>query len=218
MKKLFLIAFMLSSATAAFSQPGLRDAELGFTVSPNIGWFAADDNYAISNQGLKPGYSYGVLADFALAPNYYIGSALTLTSIHGKTQGSAADAQGYYYSSVYRINYIEIPLTLKLKSRPSELGRYYGQFGLGTGFRIGKKGDMTRKKLGEAPETIFPEHLQDINRIRLSLVMGAGAEWNMGNGMSFLTGISFNNGFTKTNGNNPQLSSKYVALNFGIFF
>ncbi len=217
MKKQFLIILLLCCSAFAKAQYGNSGVELGFTAGPNIGWFSVDDVDAAKNDGVKIGYSYGVLADFTLAPNYYIGTGFTLTSVHGQLIANSVASSSYTITNSYKVNYVEIPLTLKLKSAPSDLGRFYGQFGLGTGFRIGKKGSSEGKRLGEAAESLPAGHLDNVNRIRLSLVMGAGAEWSIGNGMSFLTGLTFNNAFTRTSGN-PEISSKYVALNFGIFF
>lgn len=210
--KLKFIALLFMSPFFALAQEDEsdRDFQLGFTVSPNVGWLhntGSGDGFKAD--GSRPGLAYGVLADFGFAKNYYFSTALTVTTINGDVRagtGTTATEQKY------KLQYLEIPLTLKLKSNFNEMGRFYGQFGLGTGINIGAKKDI---KNGEENVAIG----SDINIFRLGLIAGGGAEWTVGKNVQVLTGLTWNNGFTKViddKSNNARNS--YVALNLGVFF
>lgn len=187
-----------------------NDFQLGFTLSPNVGWLHnTSASSGFDADGISPGFAYGVLADFGFARNYYFSTALTVSTINGDVKvgtGTGISQQKY------KLQYLEIPLTLKLKSNINEMGRFYGQFGLGTGINIGAKKDI---KGGEENISIGSE----INTFRLGLIAGGGAEWTVGKNVQVLTGLTWNNGFTKLiDDKSNSARNSYVALNLGVFF
>jgi len=211
MKKQFFAAIMFMTPFISLAQQNSNNVQLGFTLTPNIGWLNFnDDDEATSSDGSRIGFSYGVLGDFSLAQNqnYYFSTAFTVTSVNGKAE--ITDETGIS-NAVYKLQYIEIPLTLKLKSNQNELGRFYGQFGLGTGVKIGAKRDSG---VGNDDVNISKQ----INNVRLSLIAGGGAEWRLDRNMALLTGLTFNNGFTDIFDGSGNARSSYVAFNLGIFF
>lgn len=210
MKKQLFAAAMLLLPFLGFAQIDANNIQLGFTLTPNIAWLNFnDDDVSTASDGARIGFSYGVLGDFSLAENqnYYFSTAFTVTSVNGKAE--ITDDAGTN-SAVYKLQYIEIPLTLKLKSNQKETGRFYGQFGLGTGVKIGAKRDMA----GNDDVNIS----KSINNVRLSLIAGGGAEWQLDRNMALLTGLTFNNGFTDIFDGSGNARSSYVAFNLGIFF
>ncbi|MBC8053395.1 MAG: PorT family protein [Sphingobacteriaceae bacterium] len=185
----------------SISQESGRSFQLGFTLSPTISWLT-DDGSKLVSDGAKPGFSYGVIADFGFAKNYFFSTAFTLTSLNSE----AKIATG---TNKYRLQYIEVPLSLKLKSNTSGMGRFYGQFGLGTGVNVSaKKDDSSGKGISIS---------SDVNTFRLGLIAGGGAEWNVGRNLNVVTGVTFNNGFTKTF-NDYDSKNPFVTLNLGVFF
>lgn len=211
MKKQFFAALMLLLPFISQAQIDADRVQLGFTLTPNIGWLQFnDDNAGTSSDGARIGFSYGVLGDFSVAQNqnYYFSTAFTVTSVNGKAE--ITDETGTS-NAVYKLQYIEIPLTLKLKSNQKESGRFYGQFGLGTGVKIGAKRD-----LGAGNDDVNIS--KQINNVRLSLIAGGGAEWQLDRNMALLTGLTFNNGFTDIFDGSGNARSSYVAFNLGIFF
>lgn len=214
MKKPALIFILILFSTVIKAQRGTNNFELGFTLSPNIGWLSADSrasggNSGVSNDGVRPGFTYGVLADLGFAPNYYFSTGFTISTINGQLDyGEAYDSP----STVYKVRYLEVPLTLKLKSRPSPSGRFYGQFGLGTGVKIGAKADIREE--GTAQEENV-DVSSDVNTFRLSMLAGLGMEWNINGNFNLQTGVTLNNGFTKAL---PRTKNSYLALNIGFFF
>lgn len=202
MLALFLIPFIGSS------QETKNDFQLGFTLSPNLSWITSGGNELVPD-GAKPGFSYGVIADFGFAKNYFFSTAFTVTSLNCEAEKPNIS------TDKYRLQYLEIPITLKLKSNPTSSGRFYGQFGLGTGINISAKKDS--EAFGTKVMTKDISISSDVNAFRLGLIAGAGAEWNIGRNLSAVTGVAFNNAFTETfkdyDSKNP-----YITLTLGVFF
>jgi hypothetical protein len=213
---LFCLLFLpfLSWAQESYRRQGGgfagNNVQLGFTLSPNIGWMRVTNsgNSGITT-GSRSGISYGVLGDFGFDKNYFFSTAFTVTSINGKlSQPLMADASNY--SGIYKLQYIEIPLTLKLKSNATDLARFYGQFGLGTGIKISGKESNNNNSDNY--------RLSGANIFRASLIVGAGAEWNLNPGLNLQTGLTLNHGLTNTISSSYDIKSDYLALSLGIFF
>lgn len=196
-----LLLFIVLSPLFSFSQEeNEKNFQLGFSLSPTFSWLTSDGSN-LSPDGGRVGFSYGVLADFGFAKNYYFSTAFTLTSLNSEAEIAST-------STIFKLQYIDIPLTLKLKSNPSNSGRFYGQFGLATGINVSAKADDS----GETSSIS-----SDVNALRLGLIAGGGAEWNLGRNLNAVTGVTFNNGLTKTfknfNSKNP-----FISLHLGVFF
>lgn len=202
-------------------QSEVKKVRLGFTLTPNTGWLRFKDSNAGEANGGRFGFSYGILGDFSLASNnnYYFSTAFALTTINGKASETANSPAGAVGNSVYKLQYIEVPLTLKLKSNPTASGRFYGQFGFGTGIKISAKRDFTPGLTNsDAPAEDNANISSKVNIFRLGLIAGAGAEWNLDRNLAIQTGLTFNNGFTDIFDGRGNARNSYLALNLGIFF
>lgn len=179
-----------------------KNFRLGLSINPNIGWLRYDDDYEAS---AKMGFSYGLIADLGFAKNYYFSTGLLINSIGSKvdfpTTGTDRD--------VIRLQYVEVPLTIKLKSEENETGRFYGQFGFTAGFKVSGK----EKLAGSDKKTT----IDGDDLFRLGLQLGGGKEWKLSDNLGLMTGLTFNNGFTRAIKEGKPKTS-YVALNVGIFF
>lgn len=215
MKKQLFVAILILFPFLVQAQDGnKKNIELGFSLTPNIGWLRFNDtDPTTSSNGSRVGFSYGILADFGLAAsnNYYFSTAFTLSSINGKA--TTDFEENGVANNLYKLQYIEVPFTIKLKSNATDVGRFYGQFGLGTGLKIGAKADVEGVN---AQNDINIS--KDINNFRLSLIAGGGAEWTIDRNVDIQTGITFNNGFTDIFDGAGNARNSYFALNLGIFF
>jgi hypothetical protein len=115
------------------------------------------------------------------------------------------------------LKYLEIPLTLKLRTNEIGYITYWAQVGVGLGFNIKAKGDdeIDHKKIDVSTnETSVWEDAgarvvdltgdnaikendisKDINLFRTSLIVGGGIEYNLSGDASLVAGVVFNNGF-----------------------
>lgn len=211
MKKIILFAVIfVSTVQFIFAQK----VDLGLKLHPNFGWFNSVNGTAKSD-GMRFGYSYGLMGDFYLNKknNYAIATEFSITNICGRlTAPTGSDAKA---TEKVRITYIDIPLTLKLKT--DELGRqfplkYYGQFGLTPGFKIGAK---SKDEKGNSHSIG-----SDLQPVRYGLLIGAGAEYTVQGSTRVIAGLTYNNGLNNVFKGSTGFSSKisYIALNMGVFF
>lgn len=222
MKKILTGLFLLILSSSAFAQNNTeRDYgfRLGLTAYPTIGWVKPETG---KSNGANLGFAYGMLGDFDFARNYSFSTGLTITTINGKSTEinprpyAAANADPAPYDLKYMLQYVEIPLTLKLKTEQIGYMRFYGQFGLSNDFNIGAKqnAELNGKSLAEDAGI-----KKDINFYRAGLIIGGGIEYDIARGSSITTGLTYNNGFTDiSSDNNRSVRNHYIAINFGIFF
>lgn len=184
-----------------------KNFRLGLSINPNIGWFRYNDD-DIDGSG-KLGFSYGLIADLGFANNYYFSTGLLINSIAAKATYPMEGGSSIAYD-LQRLQYVDIPLTIKLKSVENETGRYYGQFGFTAGFKVSGK----QRLEGQTKKTSIDKD----DLFRLGLQIGGGKEWKISDNLDLMTGLSFNNGFTRAINNSGKPKTSYVALNLALFF
>jgi len=213
MKKTLIAIACLIFTVNAFAQErnGFR---LGLTAHPNFGFIKAEGG---KGNGVNLGFSYGLLGDFNFAENYSFATGLTITTINGKSTeiNPVQYAAAGTYDLKYMMQYIEVPLTVKLKTGNINDIRWFGQFGLSNGFRIGARQDA---KLGGNVVADDINASDFTNFYRAGLIIGAGGEFNIDDKTSIMAGLTFNNGFTKLTENKYTVKNHYVAINVGVFF
>ena len=191
---------------------------LGLTATPTIGWIKPEQG---KTDGVGLGFSYGLIGDFNFAPNYSFATALTITSINGKS--TEANVTPYHsgpvpiaYDLKYKMQYIDLPLTIKLKTVKDEGRRWYGQFGLSNSFNISAKQDAKNGNSVVADNLKITDYTKFY---RAGLIIGGGGEFDISGNASILAGLTYNNGFTNiTSDKSRDVRSHYLALNFGVFF
>ena len=214
-----LLLFFTAGAFAQDSSSPYYGFRLGLTAHPTIGWVKPDIG---KSNGVSLGFSYGLIGDFNFTQNYSFATGLTVTTINGKSTeivslnegtGPASQAE---LSLKYKLQYIEVPLTLKLKTVKINEVRYYGQFGLSNGFMIGAKQDTEMNGAAPSKDVNIKD---DIKFYRAGLIIGAGAEFEVSGNTSITTGLTFNNGFTDlTSSKASTVKNHYLGINIGVFF
>lgn len=216
-----LLIFLTSSAFAQYNSEPYYGFRLGLTAHPTIGWVKPETG---KSNGVNLGFSYGLMADFNFAENYSFTTGLTITTINGKS--TELDPSPYHNASLYpattaydlkyMLQYVEIPLTLKLKTEKIGDVRWYGQFGLSNDFNIGARQDVSL-----AGKVLYDDlHIKkDINFYRAGLIIGGGVEYDVAKNTSVTTGLTFNNGFTDISDDKGRsVKNHYLGINFGVFF
>lgn len=207
MKKTTVLVMLLALVLGSFAQ---RDFQLGLHFSPNIGW-AKPAEANIEADGAKIGYTFGVIGDFNISDNYIfstgiqlVNTGFTLVKPDAQTyiDGSGNEVPGYgKTTSEVRLNYVEIPLTLKLRTNEIGYIKYFGQvgFGLGVNYRAMADEEFSYTTVTTQGATLSNEDVDyndEINLFRAALIIGAGAEYNLSGNTSLVFGVTYNNGFT----------------------
>lgn len=240
MKKLAIICILFFILQNSYAQY----FHFGFRAAPTFGWFKPDynetignTNYSIQSNGLKVGFSYGLMTEFGFTENYLIATGVDIAYRNGGLKYLANSDSGFSstMNKSYTTEYVEIPFSIKLMTNEIGYIRYYGQFGVSLDLNIRAHADidssytfMNKTYKGSSSGTnVFG----DINPLTMSLVIGAGIEYSLQGHTRLTVGITFNNGFIDilkdkdiidSHGSTQTLSysaiTNYVALNFGIFF
>lgn len=228
-KQLFaLLLIVIFSTSNALSQQ--KPFVFGFKAGPNIGWMNPDTKDYTST-GVKPGFSWGFIADFFLMENYGITTGFDVVFLNAGLEmphrviieGDTIDGT---LNRKYKLKYIQIPVTLKM--RTNEIGKFriFGQIGLGTNFLIGAEAEDEFSGDESLSQSEDVDIYDEITFIRESLIIGAGVEFALGGSTSLTAAFIFNNGFMDIlNGKNtidPTLNNKatanYLSFEIGIVF
>ncbi len=231
MKKAILLTLLITFLGGMTTYSQQKPFVFGFKGGPTLGWMKPDAK-GYESDGTKVGFTWGFIADFFLMENYGIATGFDVVFIGGgltmpaSIENSDETVNGSLNRN-YKLKYIQIPLTFKMRTR--ELGKFriYGQIGLGTNFLIGAKADD--EFIPEAGGSISDDNIDiydDITFMRESLILGAGVEFNLGGSTNLMAGFTFNNGFmdilkgknTSDPGINNSAKANYVAFEVGIVF
>jgi hypothetical protein len=224
-----------------------RKLRFGLQLNPHISWLTPN-TAGYESEGAKFGMTYGLAAEFFLTKNYLFSTGLFIANLGGEVsfEGIYEDNNGANIPSAvkqsYGIKYIEIPLTLKLRTNEIGYMTYYGQFGLKSGIKFKSTSDFSYSDINNSPKIEGVNTASDIFFINMYLTVGAGVEYNISGNTSLLLGLTYNNGFinqldkrsnlidatgkaTVDLNGDPVFTEKdasanmnYVALNVGIFF
>jgi len=231
-KVIGLAMVLLMAGTTGFAQQ--KPFQFGIKFAPNISWLKTEtDGY--ENEGAGIGFAWGFVADFTLTENYYVSTGFDVTwnnaGISYPFDDQVLNKEGVLYRD-YKLKYLQIPLTLKMKTNKfNEKHSFYGQLGLGSGFRIGAKAKDQFEYTDESGQKIkTPEEesniTDDINIFKASLIVGGGMQFHIDESTLLFVGINYNNGFSNIlEGNNnvdgtlkQKAQLHYLELSVGVIF
>ncbi len=219
MKKILIIGIILFSILSEniFAQK----VQLGIFVDPKISWMTPDSK-SVDKADSKIGVNVGLSIDNYFAPNYAFSTGISINkvggnlifdnlkyiSIHGNVDSLVAGS-----TLEYNLQYINIPLGLKLKTNEIGYFTFYTNLGLNTGINIKSTGTSELNSLEK-------ENINDeIKLLDLGYYIGGGAEYSLGGNSSITVGFTYTNGFidiTKPGNNKVVLSN--IALRIGVLF
>lgn len=242
----------LQTATS-FAQSMSIDSKkfrFGVFVAPTMSWMRPttdktdDEKYAPTNEGSKVGFTYGLMAEYNFAENYAIVTGLQINMTGGKINSKYLGTESGKINVVqnanfnYRLNYLEIPAALKLRTDPISGFRFFGQLGLTTGFNIAKKATYSVDYYNENGTLLNSKGENEkikgtlaIAPVMFTMNIGAGAEYPLNDKLAAYAGIFFNNGFAPDATNPNKYAMSYdqsfkdgntrlnnFALRLGLFF
>lgn len=204
------------ATAAAKDQDEESDFRFGFKIAPNIGWIK-EDSKGWSSDGSKIGFSYGLMAEFDLSKNYSFVTGLQVAYRQGKLKLDISPDTASSFD--VKLQYVEFPLAIKMKTNKNGNMKFFGQFGINPGINY-------RAKANTASE-------DDVNidasvkSMNLAMVLGAGTEITLQGSTILMVSLEYNNGFIDVfksydggSGNETYLTgyTNLVALNVGIMF
>ncbi len=221
---LILFSFLTSLSIAQTTTTTTNKFRLGFKVSPNVSWLASDNsNMTVGDKSLQ--FGYGLNFDIFFAENYAIGTGFNINNTGGKYSyfaeytGDDFDANGVALTNMkqvglisrdLRLQYLQIPLTFKMKTNEIGYITYWGQFGLGLNMNLKalsndeidylyyqNKNTFAWEKSNRETSTLESNDIKnEVNIFSSNLIFAAGIEYNLSGNTSILAGLTFQNGFT----------------------
>ncbi|HZY26407.1 MAG TPA: porin family protein [Bacteroidales bacterium] len=191
---------------------------------PLISWFSTD-SYNTRNDGVVPGFNFGISYNRYFSPNYSFYSGLDIIKAGGRLinrETSNFELKDYNGSILtvksgdpitYRITYLSIPLGIKLQTNQIGLGKFFTNVGFAPKIVVGGRADIPSLNIygGNA--------LPELNTFNLSFHIMAGMEYPLAGNNNFIVGIGFENNLfdvTTDNGNQPSNVVTQKALSFRI--
>ncbi|MDA3781377.1 MAG: porin family protein, partial [Bacteroidales bacterium] len=176
----------------------------------------------VDNTDTKFGFNIGLSVDNYFAANYAFSTGISINNVGGSLSfddkkyisiHDINDSLDAGSTLEYNLQYINVPLGLKLKTNEIGYISFYTNLGLNTGIRIKSTGTSE-------PNSIDKENINDeINLFNLGYYIGGGIEYSLGGNSAITAGLTYTNGFmdiTKPDNNKVTLSN--VALRVGVLF
>lgn len=215
MKKIvFLFSILILAGVELSAQSAFR---FGFQLSPNFTWIGNNER-TINGNGSNLGLKVGVIGEkFLSAQDNYL---LTFGIGFAFNQGGTLkhDIGGDFWTNSldegdplrtlpdgvnlkYGIQYIELPLGLKMRTQEFGYLRYFVEPAFTLGIRTQARGSIDGAS-GLSAEDI--DIKKDVSFLNLSLGIGAGVEYSIGENLSLIGGLAFQSGFTDISNNDGQ--------------
>ncbi|NUM31981.1 MAG: outer membrane beta-barrel protein [Bacteroidetes bacterium] len=241
---LTLSLFLLSSYSKSEETPKNdenRKFIFGLKSSANFSWFKPDSRN-LAKGGFKTGISYGIMGDYMFLPNYSLNIEVLVSSLNGKL--TYKDDYPIYVKGIdtskykgvnyeYNNKYIQIPVSIKFRTKEIGKMKYFAQFGFAPAFIFSAKtrikgnnlpwpeDEVKKVKANEGAEDQyqFTNFEDDVNFLLLPLIIGGGAEMKLNGNTSLVAGLRFENGFNDIlKSNSTTAYSKSIGLTVGVFF
>lgn len=211
-------AFILQVSSA-------QDYRYGLYLYPMITWFGTDvDN--ISNKGARAGFGVNISAERHLTDNWYFTSGLGFSAASGRLVNSSASFFRFSDHTstvpegepiVYRLQYLSIPVGIKIKTMETGFLVYFAEFGLDPKLAISKRVDIPsisvegKRAAGE------------IKSLNAGYHISGGAEYSIDGNASLVLGIGFENNIFDTTrdfetNESDRSTQKMMKFIFGINF
>jgi hypothetical protein len=212
MKKALLIITIVAVVSGSVHAQ-TRAFKIGIKASPNVSWMKTENgDISIEKAPLK--FGYGLIFDKMFAENYAIGTGINVYKLGGMasyTYGNKVADTTYITQLTrnHKLSYVEVPLTLKLRTAPIGDITIWGQFGLGVGYLFKGFGDDETKilsdnsndgmysNLSSANPTVKDDgnEIQKVmNPFRGSMIIAAGVEYPISGSTFAMAGITYNGG------------------------
>lgn len=223
---MILAVFYLKTTTTHAQEK----VSFGVHADPVISWFGTDIS-SVNNEGARSGFNFGISFAWYFSSNYSVSSGINLLSTAGRISHAAEStilelgkkdnivpvSLGAGNSLIYKIQYISLPVGLKLQTNQIGYITFFTDLGIDPKVIVNGKADIPSLNIkGE----IAGEELRNFN---ISYHIHAGIEYGLGGNTALILGLGFENIFmdvTRETGNQPadKVTQKLLSVRMGIKF
>jgi len=221
------IVFLLLLFTAGTAQSEFAP-RFGLQLSPNFSWMSSQVN-SINQNGVNLGLKLSMLGEFYFQENYAITTGLGFAFNHGGTlqyDNPEREARTYIgtdatidqtVSLKYSVQYVEIPLGFKMRTREFGYFRYYGEPFVALGFRSQARGDIRKTDIEDIDVRDF------VNGLSLSWGIGFGTEYGISESTALIGGLYYQQQFTNMvkdiySGYDEKSNFRALTIRLGVLF
>lgn len=225
--KCLLLIVLLSLGIKGFSQ----DIRFGITANPSLVW-VKPDNSQISSDGVRFGFNFGLVVDYVFGSEerYAINTGLNMLLTGAKIMSNDTTLNQTNELTA-RINYLEIPMSIKLRSNEVGYLTFYGQLGMTPKFAVRSRADLTVKdesgtilteisnaKFKDIP--FYPNSIDKVTPINLGLIVEAGLEYDISESTVLVGGLYFDAGFLNMfkDNDDQRVVSRNIGLRLSVLF
>lgn len=220
MKKFILLICSVIITGSLFAQKTLQ---LSFSTGPSINWMSSGEN-EIAKGNVTAGYDFGVVADvfFDDMQRYAVTTGFLLSNTGGELEYNNATPFEFAGETInpgstirYRLQYLEIPLAVKLKTSQFRRWTIWGQFGLSAFANVRAKGDTDDGVLDKS------DIQEEIRLFNLAMNLGVGADFDLGSENALTLGLIFKDGLTdvtKEHDHDGKTTVNAVVFKLGMIF
>jgi hypothetical protein len=215
------IATLLSGGKIAAQKIGF-----GVFADPLISWFSTDIS-TVQNDGTRAGFNFGLTFNKYFSPNYAFSTGINIMSAGGRLVSKDATVMKFTNNQlstvlpgkpvIYKIQYIDIPLGLKLKTNQIGYIIFFSDLGMDPLVVIGGKADIPSLNI-ESENAV-----NELKQFNLGYHITAGVEYSLGGTTAIVIGLGFQNNFldvTKDINDQPKdvVSHKILRFRIGVNF
>ena len=240
LKNVAILAIGMLVTQVSFAQDDFR---FGLKGQANLGWLAGTSR-TVENEGVKLGFAYGVMGDFYFKPNYAVSGEILLSTV--KSQFNLTSDQSFVSDTTntvledlnyeYTTQYLEIPVSIKFRTKEIGNMTYWGNFGFSPGFALNSRTSITSSNMPASIADLDPtdyrtndnegdvftvDNFDDkVFLFRFPLIIGGGVEYKMAGSTSLQAGVRLANSFTDVFVKDADVDAKnnYVAISLGVLF
>lgn len=231
MKKKLTLTIALSLLIVTASVFAQTPTKFRFGISGNVGYgWIKPKVSAITTKDGKAALGYALMFDYNLSETIAISSGLDINY-----RGGSAS---FYFekglavgSTKINLQYLEIPLQLKMKTKAIGYFTYFASFGGSLGYTLDRFGDYnlteTNSNINSSNKIIISDSSLKayINPLSVSLLINIGTEYNISGKTSLYGSLFFNNSFLDIM-TDPKISKEYLmnaranvlGVKLGVFF
>ena len=218
MKRIVLIWILLGSMISMNAQTKLK---FSVNVAPQFAWLNSDDR-DVDPDGSIFHMQAGLQMDYFFAENYAFALGFAINNLGGNLR--YADSTTFLskgemllvepgQSVKLNMQYIDVPLGLKLKTEELGYVTLFFQLGFNPMFNINAKATSTDASMDRE------DIRESINLFSLGYHLGIGAEYKLGGSTALIGGLQWTGGLTDvTDNDRANVRLNALSINLGILF
>jgi hypothetical protein len=218
MRRILLITLILGAILSIQAQSPIK---FSVQVDPQFAWFNSDDN-AVKSNGSIFHMQVGLQMDYYFAENYAFALGLGINNLGGNllySDSTEFSSKGETLlvepgqSVKMNLQYIDIPIGLKLKTEELGYATFFLQLGFNPMVNINAKASTE-------DGTIDKEDIREsVHLFNLGYHAGIGVEYKLGGTTALVGGLRWSAGLTDVSDNDrANVKTNVVSIHIGVLF